>query len=127
MIAWPRLRVQVWLQITRGLLFVGIKFRQMMVAKKTSMQARPVLKGWREIAAYLAQSVATAQRWAKSGMPVARSGRYVIAEPDELNRWVGRESGASAPVHISHAGDADLLSELKRGLREARGNAKHRA
>ncbi len=78
------------------------------------------LKGWQQIARYLGQPVATAQRWAKSGLPVTRQGRYVVAAPDELNRWVANESGAGQSVHIATAADADLAADLKRGLAEAR-------
>jgi hypothetical protein len=55
---------------------------------KRSATAKPeALKGWQQIAKFLGQPVATAQRWAKSGMPVARQGRYVTAVPEDLNRW----------------------------------------
>jgi len=59
------------------------------------------LKGWRQIAEFLGQPVSTAQRWAKSGMPVSRQRRSVHASPEELNRWLGRE---------------DLSTELRRAL-----------
>ena len=72
------------------------------------------LKGWQQIAKFLGQPVATTQRWAKSGMPVARQGRYVTAVPEELNRWLSRESG-SQPVHIA-TDTRDLSADLKRGL-----------
>jgi hypothetical protein len=32
---------------------------------------------------------------------VHRGGRYVYAVPEELNRWLGKESHAHAPVHIA--------------------------
>jgi len=80
-----------------------------------------VLTGWREIAEFLGQSQATVQRWAKSGMPVAKQGRYVTASAEELARWLGRESGTRKPVHIAAVGERDLLSDLKRGVAEARG------
>lgn len=47
-------------------------------------------------------------------MPIRREGRSVHASPEELNRWLGRES-AGEPVHIANESD-DLSSELKRGL-----------
>jgi hypothetical protein len=37
----------------------------------------------------------------------------VVATPEELNKWLGRESGE--PVHVA-TGEADLAAELKRGL-----------
>ena len=40
-------------------------------------------------------------------------GRYVATTPDELNAWLGKESGK--PVHVA-TGDTDLTAELKRGL-----------
>src|ERR1017187_7117642 len=72
------------------------------------------LKGWQQIADFLGQPSSVAQRWAKSGMPVAREGRRVQASPDELNRWLVDES-AGEPVQIATE-TADLTSELKRGL-----------
>jgi phage terminase Nu1 subunit (DNA packaging protein) len=78
------------------------------------------LKGWKDIAEFLGQPVATAQRWAKSGMPVRRSGRYVVSSPEELSRWLGAESGSDEPVQIARTGTDDLLTALKRGLTNAR-------
>lgn len=72
------------------------------------------LKGWQQIAVFLGQPVSTAQRWAKTGMPVTRQGRYVVASPEELNRWLGRES-AGEPVQIVTEG-GDLSAALRRGL-----------
>lgn len=46
-------------------------------------------------------------------MPVRRQGRFVTTTPDELNAWLGRESGKS--VHVATE-DTDLAAELKRGL-----------
>jgi hypothetical protein len=49
------------------------------VSNKQSRTAKAkepeTLKGWQQIAKFLGQPVATAQRWAKSGMPVTREGR----------------------------------------------------
>ena len=50
------------------------------------------LKGWQQIAAFLGQPVSVAQRWANSGMPVEKRGRYVYSAREELSRWLGRES-----------------------------------
>lgn len=72
-----------------------------------------VLKGWQQIAAYLGHPPAVVQRWAVDGMPVRKQGRYVETTPEELNKWLGRESGK--PVHFATA-DTDLTAELKRGL-----------
>ncbi len=71
------------------------------------------LRGWQQIAAFLGLPISAAQRWAKSGMPVTREGRRVQASPEELNRWMGRET--AEPVHIA-TDSADLSSELRRGL-----------
>ena len=78
-----------------------------------------VLTGWGKIAAYLSQPVSVAQRWAKTGMPTTRQGRYVTASPEELNKWLGREAGGE-PLHVARP-DADLATELKRGLAFVRG------
>jgi len=48
-------------------------------------------------------------------MPVNREGRFVTAAAEELNRWLGRESGSAQPVHIAGS-DSDLAAVLKRGL-----------
>jgi predicted site-specific integrase-resolvase len=79
---------------------------------KTEPSPSP-LKGWRQIATFLGLPISAAQRWAKSGMPVTREGRRVQASPEELNRWMGRET--SEPVHIATE-SSDLSSELRRGL-----------
>jgi hypothetical protein len=47
-------------------------------------------------------------------MPITRQGRYVIATPEELNRWLGYESGGE-PLHVATP-EVDLAAELKRGL-----------
>ncbi len=84
------------------------------------------LKGWKQIAAFLGQPLAVAQRWAKDGMPVARQGRYVTASPKELSRWLGRESHAAQPVRIATSGE-NLSADLSRGLAEARRHHRRRA
>ncbi len=93
-------------------------------SRKPRLRSRPktppsVLKGWQQIATFLSQPVSVAQRWAKEGMPVPRQGRFVTATPEELNKWLGRESGGE-PLHVATP-EADLASELKRGLAYVRG------
>jgi hypothetical protein len=72
------------------------------------------LKGWQRIAGFLGQPVSVAQRWTRTGLPVTRQGRFVIASPQELTDWLGRESGGE-PVRVATEA-SDLSSELKRGL-----------
>jgi hypothetical protein len=79
------------------------------------------LKGWTEIAKFLGQPVSVAQRWAESGMPVEKRGRYVYSSREELNRWLGRES-AGEPVHIATE-SGDLAADLRRGLSHVRKHA----
>jgi hypothetical protein len=71
------------------------------------------LKGWQQIAAFLGEPTSVIQRWASEGMPVRRQGRFVSTTPQELNDWMGKESGK--PVHVA-TGNADLTSELKRAV-----------
>jgi hypothetical protein len=78
-----------------------------------------LLKGWKQIAEYLGQPVATAQRWAKTGMPARREGRSMTASPEELSRWLGREAGVGQPVRIA-TDNADLSTDLRRALANAR-------
>lgn len=72
-----------------------------------------LLKGWQQIATFLGIPTSTAQRWAKTGMPVMRDGRRIEADRDELNRWMERET--HEPVHIA-TDSTDLSAELRRGL-----------
>ena len=76
-------------------------------------QQAAVLKGWKEIASFLGEPASVVQRWAVEGMPVRREGRFVTTTADEVNAWLGRESGK--PVHIA-TDETDLTAELKRGL-----------
>jgi hypothetical protein len=39
------------------------------------------------IAKFLGTSPASAQGWAKQGMPVKRQGRFTIADPEEVQAW----------------------------------------
>ena len=57
-------------------------------------------------------------------MPVQRKGRSMTAIPDELSKWLGRESGTREPVHSVQPGDEDLLANLKRGLKQVRSKKK---
>jgi hypothetical protein len=78
------------------------------------------ITGWQAIAKYLGQPITVAQRWAKDGMPVQRKGRSMTAQPEELSKWLGRESGTGEPVHVAQSTDEDLLKELRRGLKAVR-------
>jgi hypothetical protein len=71
------------------------------------------LKGWQQISTFLGEPVSVVQRWAHEGMPVHKEGRLVTTSPDELNAWLGKESGK--PVHAA-VETTDLTAELKRGL-----------
>ena len=84
-------------------------------AKKREAPKTPpeTLKGWQQIATFLGEPTSVIQRWASDGMPVRRQGRYVHTTPNELNAWLGKESGK--PVHVATEG-TDLTAELKRGL-----------
>ena len=46
-------------------------------------------------------------------MPVRREGKFVVTKPEDLNLWVGRETGE--PVQVATE-QSDLSAELKRGL-----------
>ena len=81
--------------------------------KTSSVEQPEKLKGWGEIASFLGQPASVVQRWAGEGLPVRRQGRYVETTPQELNSWLGRESGK--PVHVA-TDSTDLTAELKRGL-----------
>jgi hypothetical protein len=86
------------------------------VKKKT--QESSALRGWKVIAEHLSQPTSTVQRWANEGMPVRREGRSVIADPEELRRWLGRES--HAPEAVTIARNEDLTAALRRGVSAVR-------
>src|SRR5690348_17881360 len=93
-------------------------------AKKSRHAIKPTaqnerLKGWNEIATFLGQPVAVAQRWARSGIPVSREGRFMCASRDELSVYLGREAGLDVPVRIATE-NMDLSADLKRALTYAR-------
>ena len=102
--------------------------------QKPSKKSRPAikptaqnerLKGWNEIAGFLGQPVAVAQRWARSGMPVTREGRFMSASREELSGYLGREAGQDVPVHIATE-NMDLSANPKRALAYARGGKQDR-
>lgn len=81
--------------------------------RETPKKESEALTGWQNIAAFLGQPTSVVQRWASDGMPVRRQGRFVSTTPEELNSWLGKESGK--PVHVA-TDNTDLTAELKRGL-----------
>jgi hypothetical protein len=97
--------------------------------KQTKKPAAPkhapqTLRGWEQIAAFLGHPAAVVQRWASEGMPLRRQGRYVETTPEELNAWLGKESGK--PVHVATE-TTDLAAELARGLSFVRGGKQPKA
>jgi hypothetical protein len=81
--------------------------------KREAEKSQPeILTGWQNIAAFLGQPTSVVQRWASDGMPARRQGRFV-STPEELNAWLGKESGK--PAHVA-TDNTDLTDELKRGL-----------
>ena len=83
-------------------------------AKPSVPKSQPeTLSGWKRIASFLGEPESVVQRWAAEGMPVRREGRLVTTTPEELNAWLGKESGK--PVHVATE-ETDLTEEIKRGL-----------
>ena len=87
--------------------------------KKHKAEKATALKGWTAIASFLAIPVATAHRWAKDGMPVSREGRFTIADPEEVQAWLGRESHMPGPAHVA-TDSADIASALKESITAAK-------
>ncbi len=95
------------------------KRRKSVSATKSNGQFEATsLRGWKRIAEFLGQPVSVAQRWAKTGMPVTREGRFVTASSTALNEWLERESGGE-PIHVATP-QTDLAAELRRGLKYVR-------
>src|SRR5262245_47746737 len=87
-----------------------------MATRKTQTKpATDELKGWKAIAAYLGIPPATAQRWARDGMPVRREGRFTVAEPNQLREWLGREAHMSGPAQIL-TDNADIADALNKSI-----------
>lgn len=83
-------------------------------AKPSVPKSQPAtLSGWKQIASFLGEPESVVQRWAAEGMPVRREGRLVTTTSEELNAWLGKESGK--PVHVATE-ETDLTEEIKRGL-----------
>jgi hypothetical protein len=94
-------------------------------AKKSEKRSQPTtLKGWQQIAGFLGEPQSVVQRWANDGMPVHKEERFVSTTVDDLNAWLGRESGK--PVHGATE-STDLTAELKRGLSYVRHEKDSRA
>lgn len=94
--------------------------------KKKPATAPTSLKGWKAIASYLGLTPATAQRWAEDGMPVKREGRFTVADPAELQAWLGRESHMAKPAHVMTK-DADIAAALKESLAATKSKKKDHA
>jgi PAS domain S-box-containing protein len=83
-----------------------------------------VLVGWKEIAAYLGCSVATAARRERDGLPIFRSGGQVRAFPGDIDKWLkGLRAGdigtiikAESVEKVDEADDISaVLATLLRG------------
>jgi hypothetical protein len=48
-------------------------------------------------------------------MPVKRDGRFVVADPTELQTWLGSESYMAKPAHVM-TGEADFAAALKESI-----------
>ncbi len=95
------------------------------ITKRGQPAASETLKGWKAIGDYLGIGAAAAQRWAKSGMPVRREGRYTVADPEEVRKWLGKEAHMSAPATVVKD-DADMSAALQESIREIRKDKKKR-
>ena len=88
-------------------------------AKPKSQGEPGTLKGWAAIGAFLGLPAATAQRWARDGMPVHREGRHTMANRAELEAWLGRESNMPAPARVVTS-STDLSEAIKQSLKAAK-------
>jgi hypothetical protein len=78
-----------------------------------------VLSSWKEIASHLGKGVRTVQRWERElGLPVHRplmgKKHIVIAYPDELDKWIRRDT------QFPDSGESELdeAKTLSQGIRE---------
>lgn len=61
------------------------KPRKTRPAKRKPKSQPAALKVLKQIAEFLAQPIAVAQRWGKTGMPITRGGRQITASPEQLS------------------------------------------
>lgn len=87
--------------------------------------AKQSLKGWKAIAAYLGIPVGTAQRWARTGMPLRREGRSITVNVNELTDWLGRESHMPGAARVATE-KTDLAGALRESIAAARPGGKRR-
>jgi hypothetical protein len=74
-----------------------------------------VLKGWAAIAKFMGTAPASAQSWAKQGMPVKREGRFTVADPAEIQAWLGQQSHMPKPAHIL-TNESNIAAALKESI-----------
>jgi len=67
------------------------------------------------LAKFLGTSPASAQSWVKQGMPVKHEGRFAVADPAEVQAWLGRQSHMPKPAHIL-TNDTDITAALKESI-----------
>jgi len=82
------------------------------------------LKGWTAIAKFMGTTPASAQTWAKQGMPVKREGRFAVADPTEVQAWLGQQSHMPKPAHIL-TNESDIATALKELMAVVKGKRKH--
>jgi len=83
--------------------------------KNKTAPTQTSLKGWTAIAKFMGTTPASAQTWAKQGMPVRREGRFTVADPTEVQAWLGKQSHMPGPAHIL-TNETDLAAALKDSL-----------
>ena len=84
-----------------------------MARKKASPTA--ALEGWASIAKFMGTTPASAQTWARQGLPVKREGRFTVADPAEVQAWLGQQSHMPKPAHIV-TNDTDIAAALKESI-----------
>ena len=75
-----------------------------------------IIKGWKAIGEYLGIGAATAQRWAKGGMPVKREGRLTVADANEIREWLGREAHLPGAARVVTDTGDDISAALKESI-----------
>jgi hypothetical protein len=91
------------------------------VAKRPARREPPrILKGWKAIGEYLGVGASEAERWAaKRGMPVAKVGRGVVANEQELREWNAKQSHMPGPAIVLNR-EADIAEALRESISSVR-------
>ena len=99
----------------------------MSAKKKKKSTAKPkndsgTLKGWAAIGAFLSLPPGYCATLGTRRNACKKEGRFTVAEPAELEAWLGRESHMAAPTKVVND-ETDLAAALRQSIKAAGGGS----